>query len=343
MPELPDVVVYIESIAERCVGTKLEKIRLASPFVLRTVTPSPRELEGKTLRSMRRMGKRLVFAFDEDLFLVIHLMVSGRFRWEAKGKAIPGKLGLAAFDFEKGTLILTEASTKKRASIHVVKGEASLVQFDRGGLDVASSTLATFEAALTRTNHTLKRALTDPTILDGIGNGYSDEILHAAKLSPLKQTSKLDPDEWARLFASCKEVLARWTDKLRTEAKAGFPERVTAFREDMAVHGKYGKPCPVCGARVQRIVYADNETNYCATCQTGGKLLADRSLSRLLGEDWPRNFDELEELRPAVGRLPANPERSTKPAKPKKPKKESAREKVPSVPGPVPRRGTKPG
>lgn len=326
MPELPDVVVYIESIAERCVGTTLEKLRLASPFVLRTVTPSPRELEGKKLLGMRRMGKRLVFAFEGDLFLVIHLMVAGRFRWEAKGKPIPGKLGLAALDFEKGTLILTEASTKKRASIHVVQGEAALEQFDRGGLDVASATLAAFKDALTRTNHTLKRALTDPTILDGIGNGYSDEILHHAKLSPLKQTKQLDAAEWKQLLASCKEVLARWTDKLRGEAKAGFPERVTAFREDMAVHGKYGKPCPVCGSRVQRIVYADNETNYCATCQTGGKLLADRSLSRLLGEDWPRSFEELDELRPAVGRLPANPERSTKP-----------------VPAKGPRRGTKSG
>ncbi|CAN5704232.1 Fpg/Nei family DNA glycosylase [soil metagenome] len=318
MPELPDVVVYIESIASRAIDTKLEKVRLASPFVLRTVTPSPRELEGKTLKSMRRMGKRLVFSFEDDLFLVIHLMVSGRFRWEAKGKAIPGRLGLAAFDFERGTLILTEASSKKRASIHVVRGEDALVQFDRGGLDVKSSTLAQFRAALTRTNHTLKRALTDPTILDGIGNGYSDEILHDAKLSPLKQTKQLDDPQWKQLRASCNKVLDHWTAILRDEAKASFPERVTAFRDGMAVHGKYGKPCPVCGARVQRIVYADNETNYCATCQTEGKLLADRSLSRLLGEDWPRSFDELEELRPALAKLPANPERSTKPARAEK-------------------------
>ena len=319
MPELPDVVVYIESIAERTLGTKLEKVRLASPFVLRTVTPSPRELEGKKLVATRRMGKRLVFGFESELYLVIHLMVSGRFRWEAKGKPIPGKLGLAAFDFEKGTLILTEASSKKRASIHVVRGESELAQFDRGGLDVAKATLAQFRAAMTRTNHTLTRALTDPTILDGIGNGYSDEILHHAKLSPLKQTKQLDDAEWSRLLASCNSVLERWTHFLRDEAKAGFPERVTAFREGMAVHGKYGKPCPVCGARVQRIVYADNETNYCATCQTGGKLLADRSLSRLLGDDWPRSFEELEELRPAIAKLPPNPARSTKPRPKPKP------------------------
>lgn len=323
MPELPDVVVYIESIAERTLGTKLEKVRLASPFVLRTVTPSPRELEGKTLVAMKRMGKRLVFGFESELYLVIHLMVSGRFRWEAPTrppKPIPGKLGLAAFDFEKGTLILTEASSKKRASIHVVQGESALRQFDRGGLDVAKATLDQFRAAMTRTNHTLKRALTDPTILDGIGNGYSDEILHHAKLSPLKQTKQLDDVEWSRLLASCNSVLERWTHFLREEARAGFPERVTAFREGMAVHGKYGKPCPVCGARVQRIVYADNETNYCATCQTGGKLLADRSLSRLLGDDWPRSFEELEELRPAIAKLPPNPARSTKPRpKPKAP------------------------
>jgi formamidopyrimidine-DNA glycosylase len=243
-------------------------------------------------------------------------MVAGRFRWEARGATIPGKVGLAAFDFETGSLVLTEASSKKRASIHVIRGKEALREFDRGGLEVMDASRDAIVAALTRERHTLKRALTDPTILSGIGNGYSDEILHAAKMSPLKLTSQVTEEEWTRLVDATKRVLRERTEIIRNESKGGFPERVTAFREDMAVHGRYGKPCPVCGSKVQRIVYADNETNYCATCQTGGKLLADRSLSRLLKDDWPKNLDELEEKRPALASLPANPERSTKP-KPK--------------------------
>jgi formamidopyrimidine-DNA glycosylase len=247
-------------------------------------------------------------------------MVAGRFRWDdAKGAKIPGKLGLAAFDFETGTLILTEASSKKRASIHLVKGREALRDFDRGGLEVMDAPERAIVAALTRERHTLKRALTDPTILSGIGNAYSDEILHAARLSPLKLTSQVTDEEWTRLVTAMKRVLAERTETLRRESEGSFPERVTAFREDMAVHGRYGKPCPVCGSKVQRIVYADNETNYCATCQTGGKLLADRSLSRLLREDWPRSLDELEDKRPALASMPANPARSTKPKKSKRP------------------------
>jgi formamidopyrimidine-DNA glycosylase len=311
VPELPDITVYVERIAERVSGSRLEKVRLASPFVLRTAVPPIRAVEGKKVLGVARLGKRVVLELEGELFLVIHLMVSGRFRWEAKGKPIPGKLGLAALDFEGGTLILTEASSKKRASIHLVAGRAALADFDRGGLELEGATEAQFVAALTRTNHTLKRALTDPTILSGVGNAYSDEILHAAKLSPLKQTKQLSPDEWTRLHRATSAVLARWTEELREESKQRFPEKVTAFREGMAVHGRYGKPCPVCGSKVQRIVYADNETNYCATCQTGGKLLADRSLSRLLRADWPRSLEELEEKRPAAA-LPANPARSTR-------------------------------
>jgi len=246
---------------------------------------------------------------------VIHLMVAGRFRWGERASKIPGKLGLAALDFSSGTLLLTEASSKKRASIHLVRGATELASFDRGGLEVMTATEAAFVSAMTRERHTLKRSLTDPTILSGIGNAYSDEILHAAKLSPLRLTSQMTAEQWTALFAAIHEVLDRWTRLLREESKNRFPERVTAFREGMAVHGRYGKPCPVCGSRVQRIVYADNETNYCATCQTGGKLLADRSLSRLLKDDWPRSLDELEEKRPALGTLPANPERSTRPTK----------------------------
>ncbi len=315
MPELPDITVYVERIAERVKGRALENVRFASPFVLRTAIPPIRDVFGKRVRDVTRLGKRIVFHFEDDFIVVVHLMVAGRFRWEPKGAKIPGKLGLAAFDFETGTLILTEASSKKRASIHVVKGAAALEDFDRGGLEVMTASRDAIVAAMTRERHTLKRAMTDPTILSGIGNAYSDEILHAAKLSPLKLTSQLVPDEWTRLVDATKRILAERTKIIREESKDGFPERVTAFREDMAVHGRYGKPCPVCGARVQRIVYADNETNYCATCQTGGKLLADRSLSRLLREDWPRNLDELEEKRPALAALPANPARSTRPKK----------------------------
>ena len=317
MPELPDITVYVERIAERTKGRALEGVRLASPFVLRTAVPPIKDLAGKIVRDVTRLGKRIVLHFDDDYLVVIHLMVSGRFRWEARRAKIPGKLGLAAFDFETGSLLMTEASSKKRASIHVAQGKNALKEFDRGGLEVMDAKKDAIVAALTRERHTLKRALTDPTILSGIGNAYSDEILWAAKVSPMKMTSLVTPDEWTRLVDAMKKILAERTQILRDESKDGFPERVTAFREDMAVHGRYGKPCPVCGSRVQRIVYADNETNYCATCQTGGKLLADRSLSRLLREDWPRSLDELEEKRPALAALPANPERSTKPAKKK--------------------------
>jgi formamidopyrimidine-DNA glycosylase len=318
VPELPDVTVYVERIAERVKDRVLENVRFASPFVLRTVTPPIRDAYGKRVRDVTRLGKRIVLHLDDELLIVIHLMVAGRFRWGERGAKIPGKLGLAAFDFETGTLILTEASSKKRASIHVARGKDALRDFDRGGLEVMTATRDAIVSAMTRERHTLKRAMTDPTILSGIGNGYSDEILHAAKLSPLKLTSQLTDDEWTRLVEATKRVLAERTEIIRNETKGAFPERVTAFREDMAVHGRYGKPCPACGARVQRIVYADNETNYCATCQTGGKLLADRSLSRLLREDWPKNLDELEEKRPALATLPANPDRSTKPAKVRK-------------------------
>ena len=318
MPELPDITVYVERIAERTKGRPLENVRFASPFVLRTAVPPIKDLFGKVVRDVTRLGKRIVLWFDDDYLIVIHLMVSGRFRWEARGAKIPGKLGLAAFDFETGSLIMTEASSKKRASIHVAQGKDALKDFDRGGLEVMDAKKDAIVAALTRERHTLKRALTDPTILSGIGNAYSDEILWAAKISPMKMSSLVTPEEWTRLVDAMKKILAERTQILRDESKDGFPERVTAFREDMAVHGRYGKPCPACGSRVQRIVYADNETNYCATCQTGGKLLADRSLSRLLREDWPRSLDELEEKRPALAALPANPERSTKPAKKKK-------------------------
>jgi formamidopyrimidine-DNA glycosylase len=309
VPELPDVTVYVERITERIVGTRLDRVRLASAFVLRTAIPPISETYGKTVQGVRRLGKRIVVALGDDLFIVVHLMVAGRFRWLEPGGKIPGKLGLAAFDFEKGSLVLTEASSKKRASIHVVRG--SLEEHERGGLEVESSELDAFVAAMTRENHTLKRALTDPTILSGIGNAYSDEILHRARLSPMKQSAQMSRAEWRTLRDATLSVLRQWTDVLREESKDRFPENVTAFREGMAVHGRYGKPCPVCGAPVQRIIYASNETNYCARCQTGGKLLADRSLSRLLKADWPRTLEEMEEKRPAVQRSP-NPERSTR-------------------------------
>ena len=316
MPELPDVTVYVERIAERVQGAVLENVRFASPFVLRTAVPPIRDAFGKRVLSVSRMAKRIVLALEGDLFLVIHLMVAGRFRWEAKGAKIPGKIGLAALDFSTGTLILTEASSKKRASIHLVVGEAAARAMDRGGLDVLGATRDQFVAAMKRERHTLKRSMTDQSILSGIGNAYSDEILHAAKLSPLKMTTALDDEEYTGLFEATRRVLEAWTERLRQESKDKFPEKVTAFRGDMAVHGRYGKPCPACGAKVQRIVYADNETNYCASCQTGGKLLADRSLSRLLREDWPKTLEDMEESRPAVQRQ-ANPARSTRPA-PKK-------------------------
>jgi formamidopyrimidine-DNA glycosylase len=314
VPELPDIAVYLSAISERARGSVLTRVRLASPFVLRTAIPPIREAEGKRLLDLERLGKRLVFCLEGDLFLIIHLMVAGRFRWLEPGGKIPGKLGLLALDFETGSLVLTEASTKKRASLHLVAGRDKLADFDRGGLELAGSSLDAFKGAMTRERHTLKRALTDPTILSGVGNAYSDEILHASRLSPMKMTSALSDEEWTRLHEATLSVLETWTARLRAEAADKFPENVTAFRAEMAVHGRYGKPCPRCGAPVQRITYADNETNYCATCQTGGKLLADRSLSRLLGADWPKTLEELEEKRPAA-KLKPNPERSTKAAK----------------------------
>jgi formamidopyrimidine-DNA glycosylase len=304
MPELPDVNVYVEQLTTRLVGQELRGVRLKSPFLLRTFAPPLRSAFGKKVLAARRLGKRIVIALEDDLFLVVHLMIAGRFRWKPPGAAIPGKLGLASFDFETGSLLLTEASTRKRASLHLVQGEAALAQFHRGGIEVETATLEDFRDALKRENHTVKRSLTDPRLFSGIGNSYSDEILHAARLSPVKQTSKLSDEEIARLFDATRRTLTLWTQKLRDETGAAFPEKVTAFREGMAVHGRYGKPCPDCGSPVQRIVYADNETNYCARCQTGGKLLADRALSRLLHADWPRSLEELEELRsppPAEG------------------------------------------
>ena len=319
VPELPDVAVYVDKIAERTVGRELLGLRLASPFFLRTYDPKPDRLRGKKLLAVSRLAKRLVFEFEGELFAVLHLMVAGRFRWDDKTPGIPaklpGKLGLAGFDFTSGTLIVTEASTKKRASLHLVEGRAALAAFDRGGLDVQRATLAEFAAAVRSERHTMKRTLTDQTLLSGIGNAFSDEILHAARLSPLQMSTSLTDEEMGRLFVATQGTLETWRALLA--AQPGFPEKVTAFREGMAAHGRYGKPCPTCGAPIQRIVYADNETNYCATCQTGGKLLADRSMSRLLGADWPKNLEELENARPAA-KLPANPERSTKVPKPAK-------------------------
>jgi formamidopyrimidine-DNA glycosylase len=294
MPELPDVVVYLECLHPRVVGQPLEKIRLVSPFLLRSVDPPLTDAEGKTVRSLRRLGKRLVFVLDDAFFLVLHLMIAGRLHWKERGAKPPGKIGLAAFDFPTGTLTLTEAGTKKRAALHLVRGEARLAAHQPGGVEVLDADLAAFRAALVRENHTLKRALTDPHLFSGIGNAYSDEILHRSRLSPLTWTSRLSEDDVARLFDATRATLRTWLDRLRAEAGAGFPEKVTAFRAGMAVHGRFGQPCPDCGAAVQRIVYAENETNYCPRCQTGGKVLADRSLSRLLKGDWPRTVEEWE-------------------------------------------------
>ncbi|HKP74510.1 MAG TPA: DNA-formamidopyrimidine glycosylase family protein [Longimicrobiaceae bacterium] len=293
MPELPDVELYIEAIERRIRGQPLTGIRLGSPFILRTVDPPPAELAGRTVAGVRRVGKRIAIELEGGLFIVIHLMVAGRFRWLAKGAKIPGKIGLAAFDFPSGTLALTEAGSKRRASIHLLRGEDALRALDPGGIDVMAASPDEFAAALTRERHTLKRTLTDPKVFSGIGNAYSDEILHRAKLSPVQLTTNLSPDEIARLHGAVRDVLAEWTERLRRETGDAFPEKVTAFRPEMAVHGRYGQPCPVCGAPVQRIRYAENETNYCARCQTGGRLLADRGLSRLLKGDWPRSIDEL--------------------------------------------------
>ncbi len=315
MPELPDVVVYLEHLRARVLGERLERVRVVSPFVLRTAVPPLAEAEGKLVRELRRLGKRLVLGLEDELFVVIHLMIAGRLGWGPPGAKVPGRIGLAAFDFPQGTLLLREASTKKRASIHLVRGEEALAAFDRGGLEVLEADLAAFEAVLARENHTLKRALTDPRLFSGIGNAYSDEILHRARLSPVKLTSRLAPEERHALFDACRVVLEEWTERLRAEAGTpgeGWPEKVTAFREGMATHGRYGKPCPVCGAPIQRIVRSENESNYCPGCQTGGKLLADRSLSRLLKDDWPRTLEELEEGR-ASGAPPARAKRKRKP------------------------------
>ncbi|MEQ9072968.1 MAG: DNA-formamidopyrimidine glycosylase family protein [Sandaracinaceae bacterium] len=295
MPELPDVQLYIDAIAERTVGTKLEKIRLASPFLLRSVEPSIDEVVGRKVKGLRRIGKRIVFELTRDHFVVIHLMVAGRFKWDEKpGAKIPGRVGLAGFDFERGTLILTEASKKKRASLHMVKGEKSLAEFDRGGTEPLEADFDAFKHALTRERHTLKRSLTDQRLLSGIGNAYSDEILHRAKLSPMRRSDQLDDEEIARLHACTQEVLREWIARLKEETGDAFPTKVTAFRPEMAVHGKYKEPCPVCGQKVMRIRYAENEANYCPTCQTEGRLLADRSLSRLLKKSWPKTLEELE-------------------------------------------------
>ena len=294
MPELPDVTVYVECLQTRIVGQPLVRVRLGSPFVLRSVTPPLADVESRKVRGVSRLGKRIVIALERDLSLVIHLMVAGRLRWRDPGAPIPKRRGLAAFDFPTGTLLFTEEGTKKRASIHVVGGAAALRAHDRGGLEVLGATSDEFRDALTRESHTVKRALTDPTLFSGIGNAYSDEILHAARLSPLKLTRTLQEAESLRLFEATRTTLELWTDRLRQEVGTGFPEKVTAFRDGMAVHGRYGKPCPVCASPVQRIVYASNEANYCPRCQTHGRLLADRALSRLLKSDWPRSLEELE-------------------------------------------------
>jgi formamidopyrimidine-DNA glycosylase len=297
MPELPDIVVYIERLRPRIEGQVLDRIRLASPFLLRSVKPPLEETRGRMVRGLRRLGKRIVMELDGDLFVVLHLMIAGRLRWKARSAKIPARLGLAAFDFAAGTLLLTEAGTKKRASLYIVRGEAGLAAHDPGGIEVLEADASEFRDALLGENHTLKRSLTDPRLFSGIGNAYSDEILHAARLSPLALSQRLNDEEITRLFHASQETLRAWTDRLRREAGDGFPENVTAFREGMAVHGRFAKPCPVCGTAIQRIRYAENETNYCPRCQTGGKVLADRSLSRLLKDDWPRSIEELEERR----------------------------------------------
>ena len=297
MPELPDIAAYITALEPRVLGQKLERVRLSSPFLLRTVQPPLASAEGRVVEKLRRVGKRIAFGVEGDLWLVLHLMIAGRLHWKARDAKLGGRQNLAAFDFPDGALILTEAGSKRRAALHVVNGEENLGSLDAGGIDVFTTDLAAFRATLTAENHTLKRALTDPRLLSGIGNAYSDEILHAAQLSPITQTNKLKDEEWKRLFEATRQTLQRWIDQLRAEAEKAFPEKVTAFRKDMAVHGRYGQSCPRCGDKVLRIRYADKETNYCARCQTGGKVLADRSLSRLLGSDWPRTLDELEALK----------------------------------------------
>ena len=297
MPELPDIEAYMHALEPRIVAQSIQQIRLASPFLLRTAEPSLTNLEGRIVRELRRIGKRIAIGVEGDLWLVLHLMIAGRLHWRPPGAKLTGRQSRAAFDFPSGSLVLTEAGTKHRASLYVFSGEQALQSIDPGGIDVLSSNLNSFRGALAAENRTLKRALTDPRILSGIGNAYSDEILHAAQLSPIALTQKLKPDEWQRLFTATRDTLTLWMNRLRAEADSGFPEKVTAFRKGMAVHGRYGELCPRCGERIQRIRYADNETDYCARCQTGGKLLADRSLSRLLKSDWPRTLDELEALK----------------------------------------------
>ena len=294
MPELPDVVVYIEHLESRLAGRTLERVRLMNPFVLRSVTPPIASAEGKKVVGVSRIGKRIVIALEGELFLVLHLMIAGRLRWLEKDAKLPGRITLAAFGFQHGMLVFTEAGTKRRASVHLVEGEAALAAMDPGGLDVLAAGFQEFAERVKRENHTLKRALTDPRLFSGIGNAYSDEILHRAKLSPFVQTRSLSEEDLRRLQDATRATLTEWTERLRREAGADFPEKVTAFREGMAVHGRFRKPCPVCGSPVQRIVYAKNETNYCARCQTGGKILADRALSRLLKASWPRSIDELD-------------------------------------------------
>jgi formamidopyrimidine-DNA glycosylase len=297
MPELPDISAYIAALEARIVGQTLERVRVGSVFLLRSVDPPLSAAEGKTVRALRRIGKRIAIGVDEDIWLVLHLMIAGRLHWKPAGAKVAGRNALAAFDFPNGSLVLTEAGSKRRASLYVVRGEAALRAMDPGGVEVFETDLDGFRAALSAENRTLKRALTDPRLISGVGNAYSDEILHAAQLSPVTLTHKLKADDWERLFAATRETLQIWMDRLGAEASKKFPEKVTAFRPEMAVHGRFNLPCPRCGEKVQRIRYADNETNYCAKCQTGGKVLADRSLSRLLGSDWPRTLDELEALK----------------------------------------------
>jgi formamidopyrimidine-DNA glycosylase len=297
MPELPDISAYITALEPRILGQPLERVRITSPFLLRTAEPPIAQAEGKVVRELRRIGKRIAFGVENELWLVLHLMIAGRLHWRPANAKLGGRMNLAAFDFPHGSLVLTEAASKKRASLHVIRGEQELQRVNPGGIEVLESDLAAFRAALSAENRTLKRALTDPRMISGIGNAYSDEILHAAQLSPIAQTHKLSADEWERLFNSTRSVLTFWIERFQKEAKQAFPEKVTAFRDGMAVHGRYGKPCPRCGDKVLRIRYADNETNYCARCQTNGRVLADRALSRLLGSDWPRTLEELEALK----------------------------------------------
>jgi formamidopyrimidine-DNA glycosylase len=300
MPELPDVEAYLAALRPRVLGARLERLRLANPFILRSVDPPPAAVTGRTVTALRRLGKRLVIALEDELFVVVHLMIAGRLHWRAPGARTPGKIGLAAFDFSTGTLVLTEAGTKRRAAVHLVRGEAALAEHDPGGLEVGEIDVEQFRAALQTESHTIKRVLTDPGVLSGIGNAYSDEILHAARVSPVRLTRQLTGDEIERLWEATRRTLAEWTERLSRDAAERFPEHVTAFRDGMAVHGRFGQPCPACGAPVQRIVHAENEINYCARCQTGGRLLADRALSRLLHQDWPKTLEEMEQRRRTV-------------------------------------------